>query len=199
LSPFEQKEINWWPDPQIIYINSALVLHKNIKALYLLLLEQLVSKIILKPIQTNEYTNEGFQYTFIILTIVQTIMAKIIDLAAFYEDLLIKACTKRRKIREEHFIISLDKLHKFLGEKITTEVVDHVLNNERTTAHAILVSNSEKNKKRKFFLVEKTNQFEEVILPRIKKLSYSFTWKNGSPKDQDGEGVFIKYQILENH
>ncbi|MHA1993462.1 MAG: site-specific DNA-methyltransferase [Candidatus Hodarchaeales archaeon] len=66
-----------------------------------------------------------------------------------------------------------------------------------TTAHAIMHSNQKNHTKNKFILIEKSHQFQDVILPRIKKLSYSYQWKNGYPLNKSGEGVFIQYQILE--
>ena len=66
-----------------------------------------------------------------------------------------------------------------------------------TTAHAIMQSNHKNQTKNKFILIEKSNQFENVILPRIKKLSYSYNWKDGSSIDKNGQGIFIQYQILE--
>ncbi len=66
-----------------------------------------------------------------------------------------------------------------------------------TTAHAIMHCNQKNHTKNKFILIEKSHQFQDVILPRIKKLSYSYQWKNGYPLNKSGEGVFIQYQILE--
>ncbi len=66
-----------------------------------------------------------------------------------------------------------------------------------TTAHAVLAINQKKHTKNKFILIEKSNQVENVILPRIKKLSYAYDWKNGFPVNKNGQGVFIQYQRLE--
>jgi adenine-specific DNA-methyltransferase len=66
-----------------------------------------------------------------------------------------------------------------------------------TTAHAIMHSNQKNHTKNRFILIEKSNQFNNVILPRIKKLAYSYHWKDGCPIDQNGQGVFIQYQIIE--
>jgi len=41
--------------------------------------------------------------------------------------------------------------------------------------------------------------FDTIIIPRIKKVAYSFNWKNGKPQDKDGIGVFFKYQYLEQY
>ncbi|MFZ8785158.1 site-specific DNA-methyltransferase, partial [Thermocrinis sp.] len=68
-----------------------------------------------------------------------------------------------------------------------------------TTAHAVMKLNKEDGGNRKFILVEMANYFETIILPRIKKVAYSFNWKDGRPQDTDGLGVFFKYQILEQY
>ena len=43
------------------------------------------------------------------------------------------------------------------------------------------------------------NYFETIIIPRIKKIAYSYNWKDGKPQDNDGIGTFFKYQILEQY
>jgi adenine-specific DNA-methyltransferase len=68
-----------------------------------------------------------------------------------------------------------------------------------TTAHAVMKLNKEDGGNRKFILVEMANYFETIILPRIKKVAYSFNWKDGRPQDTDGLGVFFKYIILEQY
>jgi adenine-specific DNA-methyltransferase len=66
-----------------------------------------------------------------------------------------------------------------------------------TTVHAVMKLNKEDGGNRKFILVEMADYFETVILPRIKKVAYSFNWKDGRPQDTDGLGVFFKYYELE--
>jgi adenine-specific DNA-methyltransferase len=66
-----------------------------------------------------------------------------------------------------------------------------------TTAHAVMKLNKEDGGNRKFILVEMADYFETVILPRIKKVAYSFNWEDGKPQDTDGLGVFFKYYELE--
>jgi len=68
-----------------------------------------------------------------------------------------------------------------------------------TTAHAVMKLNKEDNGKRKFTLVEMADYFDTVIIPRIKKVAYSFNWKEGKPQDADGIGVFFKYHTLEQY
>ncbi|RLE46331.1 MAG: site-specific DNA-methyltransferase, partial [Candidatus Methanomethylicota archaeon] len=68
-----------------------------------------------------------------------------------------------------------------------------------TTTHAVMRLNKEDGGKRKFILVEMADYFDMVIIPRIKKVAYSFNWKDGKPQDADGIGIFFKYQILEQY
>ena len=68
-----------------------------------------------------------------------------------------------------------------------------------TTAHAVMNLNREDGGRRKFILIEMANYFDTVMIPRIKKVAYSFSWKDGKPKDSDGNGVFFKYQFLEQY
>jgi len=67
-----------------------------------------------------------------------------------------------------------------------------------TSAHAIMKQN-QTGGKRKFILVEQSNYFINIISQRIKKVSYSFNWKKGSPQASNGIGVFFKYQKLEQY
>ncbi len=68
-----------------------------------------------------------------------------------------------------------------------------------TTAHAVMKQNKEDGGKRKFILIEMANCFDTVINPRIKKVAYSFNWKDGTPKDTNGGGGFFKYYELEQY
>jgi adenine-specific DNA-methyltransferase len=68
-----------------------------------------------------------------------------------------------------------------------------------TTAHAVMKLNKEDGGKRKFILVEMADYFDTVIIPRVKKVAYSFNWKDGKPQDSDGIDIFIKYYELEQY
>jgi len=68
-----------------------------------------------------------------------------------------------------------------------------------TVAHAVMKLNHEDGGKRKFILVEMANYFDTVIIPRIKRVAFSFGWKDGRPLNVDGDGVFFKYQYLEQY
>jgi adenine-specific DNA-methyltransferase len=79
------------------------------------------------------------------------------------------------------------------------EIVCDFFAGSGTTAHAVMKLNKEDGGKRKFILVEMGDHFNTVIVPRIKKVAYSFNWKDGKPQDSDGIGGFFKYQILEQY
>lgn len=68
-----------------------------------------------------------------------------------------------------------------------------------TTAHAVMKLNQEDGGKRKFILVEMADYFDTVIVPRIKKVAYTFDWKDGKPQNSNGIGVFFKYHTLEQY
>lgn len=68
-----------------------------------------------------------------------------------------------------------------------------------TTAHAVMKLNKEDGGNRKYILAEMANYFDTIIIPRVKKVAYTFNWKDGKPLDDDGIGSFLKYQILEQY
>jgi len=68
-----------------------------------------------------------------------------------------------------------------------------------TTAHAVMKLNKEDEGNRKYVLIEMADYFDTVIIPRLKKVCYSFNWKDGKPQDTDGISQFFKYQILEQY
>ena len=51
-----------------------------------------------------------------------------------------------------------------------------------TTGHAIINMNREDGGRRKFILVEMGDYFDTVLLPRIKKVTFTPEWKDGKPK-----------------
>ena len=68
-----------------------------------------------------------------------------------------------------------------------------------TTGHAIINLNRQDSKKRKYILVEVGHHFNDVILPRIKKVIYSDQWKNGKPVSRNGTSQFVKYIEIESY
>ncbi len=59
--------------------------------------------------------------------------------------------------------------------------------------------NKEDNGKRKYILIEMADYFNTIIIPRLKKVCYSFNWKDGKPQDDDGISQIIKYHYLEQY
>jgi adenine specific DNA methylase Mod len=69
-----------------------------------------------------------------------------------------------------------------------------------TTAHATIELNKKDEGKRKYLLVELGSHFDTVIIPRLKKISFSDKWKDGKAQE-NGKGVsqFFKYFSLEQY
>jgi adenine-specific DNA-methyltransferase len=51
-----------------------------------------------------------------------------------------------------------------------------------TTGHAVINLNREDGAERKFILVEQGDYFDTVLLPRLKKVTFTPEWKDGKPK-----------------
>ncbi|MCF2139471.1 MAG: site-specific DNA-methyltransferase [Candidatus Lokiarchaeota archaeon] len=68
-----------------------------------------------------------------------------------------------------------------------------------TTAHAVIKLNQEQGNTRKFFLIESSDLCKRVILPRIKKISYSLNWHEGNPiySEKISNSSIIQYFSLE--
>jgi len=74
-----------------------------------------------------------------------------------------------------------------------------------TTGHAVINLNREDGGLRKFILVEMADYFETVLLPRIKKVTFSPEWKEGKPKrmataeEAERSPRIVKYVRLESY
>jgi len=74
-----------------------------------------------------------------------------------------------------------------------------------TTGHATIALNREDGGNRKFVLVEVADYFDTVLLPRIKKVTYTPEWKQGKPKRLPVEEEvkrsprIVKYHRLESY
>jgi adenine-specific DNA-methyltransferase len=73
-----------------------------------------------------------------------------------------------------------DCLKVCLGNK-TDWVLDYFAGSG-TTGHAVINLNREDGGRRKFILVEMADYFDTVLLPRLKKVTFSPEWKDGKPK-----------------
>jgi adenine-specific DNA-methyltransferase len=74
-----------------------------------------------------------------------------------------------------------------------------------TTGHAAINLNREDGGSRKFILVEMADYFDTVLLPRIKKVTFTPEWKDGKPKRMATQEEFergpriVKYIRLESY
>ena len=74
-----------------------------------------------------------------------------------------------------------------------------------TTGHAVINLNREDGGRRKFILVEMGEYFDTVLLPRIKKVTFSPKWKDGKPQRQatpeevERSPRIVKYLWLESY
>jgi len=66
--------------------------------------------------------------------------------------------------------------------KCDREVVLDYFAGSGTTGHAVINLNRDDGGRRKFILVEMAQYFDTVLLPRIKKVTFSPEWKDGKPK-----------------
>ena len=74
-----------------------------------------------------------------------------------------------------------------------------------TNGHAVISLNREDGGRRKFILVEMGEHFDTVLLPRIKKVTFSPEWNNGRPKraatleEAERSPRIVKYMRLESY
>ncbi|MBS3821333.1 MAG: site-specific DNA-methyltransferase, partial [Phycisphaerae bacterium] len=74
-----------------------------------------------------------------------------------------------------------------------------------TSGHAVIELNREDAGKRRFILVEMGDYFDTVLLPRIKKVTFSPEWKDGKPQRQataeeaERSPRIVKYVRLESY
>ena len=68
-----------------------------------------------------------------------------------------------------------------------------------TTGHALVALSRESHVQHKYILVEIGDHFDLVLLPRMKKVSYSPDWKDGKPVSREGVSQTFKYVRLESY
>lgn len=126
-----------------------------------------------------------------------------------------KSIWDEKEVRTENGTI---RLRNLFGESLfnhpkPVELVEKVLrigsvNNDMildflagsgTTADAVLSLNQKEGYNLKFILIEIADYFEDLILPRIKKVCFTSNWENLTPLDQEGKGGFFKYIYLEQY
>ncbi len=113
-----------------------------------------------------------------------------------------KADLNRLGVHDFPYAHSTSLYESLLGAatKGTNGVVLDYFAGSGTTGHAVINLNRADNGDRKYVLVEVSDCFDSVLLPRIKKVVHSPNWKNGKPQSHD-EGVsqIIKYIRLESY
>ncbi|MCK4816588.1 site-specific DNA-methyltransferase, partial [bacterium] len=83
-------------------------------------------------------------------------------------------------------------------------VLDHFAGSG-TSGHAVINLNREDRSRRKFILVEMDDYFDTVLIPRIKKVTYTPEWKNGKPArlatadEAEYSPRIMKYICLESY
>lgn len=87
------------------------------------------------------------------------------------------------------------------GAMETKSIVLDFFPGSGTTFDAVQRLNNDDKGARKCILIEQGEYVYTGINPRIKKVAYSFDWKDGKPKNgsMSGLGVFFKYQRLEQY
>lgn len=75
----------------------------------------------------------------------------------------------------------IDSVYIGRGDRRRATVLDYFAGSG-TTGHAVINLNREHGGRRKFILVEMGDYFDTVLLPRIKKVTYTPEWKDGKPK-----------------
>jgi adenine-specific DNA-methyltransferase len=68
-----------------------------------------------------------------------------------------------------------------------------------TTGHAVINLNREDNGNRKYMLVEMGEYFDSVTKPRMQKVIYTDSWKDGKPTSKNGVSQIFKYFKLESY
>ena len=68
-----------------------------------------------------------------------------------------------------------------------------------TTGHAVMNLNRKDNGNRKYILVEMGEYFNTATKPRIQKVIYSDSWKDGKPTTKKGISQIFKYFKLESY
>ena len=102
-----------------------------------------------------------------------------------------------------HPLSLYEELFGAAASKTGDVVLDHFAGSG-TTGHAVINLDREDGAHRKFVLVEMGEQFDTVLLPRIKKVTYTPEWKDGKPQRQataeeaERSPRIVKYLRLES-
>lgn len=93
----------------------------------------------------------------------------------------------------------IQKIIELFGDSRCLFVLDYFAGSG-TTGHAVINLNREDSGKRKYILIEMGEHFDTVLKPRIAKVIYSNSWKEGKPTSRNtGISHFCKYLRLESY
>lgn len=79
------------------------------------------------------------------------------------------------------------------------ELVMDFFGGSGTTAHSVVEAFNTDRIRRKFLLVEAADYFDEILLPRVKRIYAASKWKGGNAVNLGGPGLFCKVQTLEQY
>ena len=68
-----------------------------------------------------------------------------------------------------------------------------------SSGHAVIAQNRDDGGIRKNIMIEIGSHFDTILLPRIKKVVYSSSWRGGKPTVRAGGGQILKYCRLESY
>ncbi len=68
-----------------------------------------------------------------------------------------------------------------------------------TTLHALMRLNRKTGLDIKWLGVEASYNFDELVVPRVKKAAFAVDWLKGQPIGTDGPGLFMRIQTLEQY
>ena len=91
-----------------------------------------------------------------------------------------------------------DTIYCAIGENKNGTILDY-FGGSGTTGHAVVELNRSDAGNRKFYLIEMADYFHAVLVPRIKRVIYSKSWKDGNPVDRKGISSLIKIVRLESY
>jgi adenine-specific DNA-methyltransferase len=103
--------------------------------------------------------------------------------SVFYQDG--RAATKRLREIIGSDVFGYPKDEYIISDIISMVSADLTLDffaGSGTTGHAVINLNREDGGRRKFILVEMADYFDTVLLPRLKKVTFTPEWKDGAPK-----------------
>ncbi len=91
-----------------------------------------------------------------------------------------------------------DSLRSSGGNESDSTILDFFAGSG-TTGQAVITLNRKDKGTRKYILVEIGHHFEDVLLPRMKKVIYAEKWKDGKPVDRNGVSQLLRYIRLESY